>query len=156
VESGSQAEAGGVQKGWHLLAVNAQPFDDEASFLALIHGMSSAPFEFDTTGTLPPPIPSPSPSPSKATAAPSPLPENGVADLPAVPSHENSTHPPPLSPVRAKEEEEEGEKDPLKQPVVAYLTNAGLLPEVAATIADYVRNEFEADIAQDLAVLDQV
>jgi hypothetical protein len=58
--------------------------------------------------------------------------------------------------LRAKEEEEEGEKDPLKQPVVAYLTNAGLLPEVAATIADYVRNEFEADIAQDLAVLDQV
>jgi len=62
---------------------------------------------------------------------------------------------PPVSPVRPKEEHEE-ENDPLKQAVASYLTKAGLLPEVAATIADYVRNEFEADCAQDLAVLDQV
>jgi hypothetical protein len=45
---------------------------------------------------------------------------------------------------------------PLKQPVADYLTDAGLLRDVAVAVADFVRAEFEAGCAEDLAVLDQV
>jgi len=171
VDSGSQAEAGGVQKGWCLQAVNSQAIEDEASFLALIQGLSSASFVFERTAAavaLPLPEPSSPVKPSiSATAAspsssfvPSPRPAIEVASSsPEKPAYGNSAarsiEVPPVSPVRPKEEHEE-ENDPLKQAVASYLTKAGLLPEVAATIADYVRNEFEADCAQDLAVLDQV
>lgn len=46
--------------------------------------------------------------------------------------------------------------DPLKQPVADFLTGAGLLPAVALAVAGFVRGEFEAGCAEDLAVLDEV
>lgn len=141
--------------------MNSQAIEDEASFLALIQGLPSASFVFETTAAavLPLPVPSSPLKPYMSATAASLAPSLAPSSTTEKPSDENifvkSVEVPPVLPVRPKEEDDE-EKDPLKQPMVSYLTKAGLLPEVAATIADYVRNEFEADCARDLAVLDQV